>query len=109
MTANEYLQALLKDTADKVDQWTDAENWTFEPDSAASTECANTETRADGTAWGDRPVRTVYQFGQMATKYTVEMARSQAILVGVNRPPPALEVLTRSSLEAASVVSWLLE
>jgi hypothetical protein len=45
----------------------------------------------------------------MATKYTVEMSRCIAMLVGASRAAPGLEVLTRSSLEAASVVWWLLE
>jgi hypothetical protein len=44
----------------------------------------------------------------MATWYTVEMARCIAMLVESARPAPGIEVLTRSSLEAASVVWWLL-
>jgi hypothetical protein len=93
----------------RVDQWIAADAWTFEPGSPAAVEVANTETRADESPWGDRPVHSVYQLAQMATKYTIEMARCIAMLVGVARPAPAIEVLTRSSLEAASIVWWLLE
>jgi len=103
------LQTLLDVVAGRVDQWIAADAWTFEPGSPAAVEVTNTETRADGSPWGDRPVRSVYQLAQMATKYTIEMARCIAVLVGVARPVPAIEVLTRSSLEAASIVWWLLE
>ena len=103
------LQTLLDLVAGRVDQWIAADAWTFEPGSPAAVEVANRETRADGSPWGDRPVRSVYQLAQMSTKYTIEMARCIAMLVGVVRPAPATEVLTRSSLEAASIVWWLLE
>src|SRR5579864_4146497 len=108
MAIYDELQTLLADVAGRVDGWTSAGSWTFEPGSLAAAEVANTQRCADGTAWGDRPVRTAYQLAQMATKYTVEMARCIAMLVGASRPAPGLEVLTRSSLEAASVVWWLL-
>lgn len=103
------LAALLEGTADRVDTWTGHDAWTWEPGSSASVEVANTETRSDGSPWGDRPVRSAYQLAQMATKYTVEMARCIGPLVGAGRPAPGIEALTRTSLEAASVVWWLLE
>jgi len=103
------LLTLLDVVGGRVDKWIAADAWTFEPRSTADVEVANTETRADGSPWSDRPVRSVYQLAQMATKYTIEMARCLAMLVGVARPAPAIEVLTRSSLEAASIVWWLLE
>ncbi|NNN15944.1 MAG: hypothetical protein HKL82_08835 [Acidimicrobiaceae bacterium] len=109
MTMHDELADLLEDAANRVDVWTGLEQWTIEQGSAAATEVANTEIRKDGTAWGDRPVRTVYQYAQMAAKYTVEMARCIAPLVRAERPAPGIETLTRTSLEAASVVWWLLE
>jgi hypothetical protein len=108
MTFYEELSGLLVDVANRVDRWTGDDAWTFEPGSPASIEVANVETRLGGSPWGERPVRTVYQLAQMATKYTVEMSRCVASLVGATRPAPGIEVLTRSSLEAASVVWWLL-
>jgi hypothetical protein len=103
------LADLLEETANRVDVWTGHDLWTFEPGSPASVEVANTETRQDGTPWGDRPVRTAYQLAQMATKYTVEMSRCIVPLVRAARPAPGIEALTRTSLEGASVVWWLLE
>lgn len=105
----EGLGQLLEDAAARVDVWTGHDLWTFEPGSPAAIEVANAEVRRDGNPWGARPVRTVYQLGQMATKFTVEMARCLAPLVRSARPAPGIEALTRTSLEAASVVWWLFE
>jgi hypothetical protein len=105
----EELRDVIDEVADRVDRWTGADSWTFEPDSPAAAEVANNEMRADGSPWGDRPVRTAYQLAQMATKYATEMARSVAVQIGASRPAPSMEVLARSALEAASVAWWLLE
>ncbi len=43
----------------------------------------------------------------MQMKMVVEYARSTALLVAAERPPPAIEVETRAALEAASV-TWRL-
>ena len=109
MAFDDELADLLEETANRVDTWTGHDAWTWEPGSPASVEVANTETRSGGTPWGDRPVRSVYQLAQMATKYTVEMARCIVPLVHARRPAPGIETLARTSLEAASVVWWLLE
>jgi len=45
----------------------------------------------------------------MAAKQTVEMGRCVGLLMGDARPSSGSEVLVRSSLEAASVMWWLLE
>jgi hypothetical protein len=45
----------------------------------------------------------------METKLTVEMARCVALLIGAGRPAPGIETVARASLEASSVVWWLLE
>jgi len=82
------LQALLNNVTDRVDRWTSVASWTFEPGSPATAEVANTERCRDGSPWGERPVRTVYQFAQMATKYTIEMSRCIALLVGARRAGP---------------------
>jgi hypothetical protein len=68
---------------------------------------ASTEVGADGSPWGERPTRTVFQLGQMQMKMVVEYARSVALLVAAERPPPGIEVETRAALEAASVTWWL--
>jgi len=109
MAFYDELQTLLDEVADRVDRWTSTASWTFEPGSPTEAEVANGERCRDGSPWGERPVLSVYQLAQMATKYTIEMARCIALLVGASRPAPGIEVLTRSSLEAASVVWWLLE
>lgn len=103
------LADLLEEAAQRVDIWTGNEQCAIEPGSPAAKEAANTETRKDGTPWGDRPVLTVCQFALMAAKYTVEMARCIAPLVRENRPAPGIEALTRTSLEAASVAWWLMQ
>ncbi len=108
---NPYVElgALLEEGTSLVDFWTSHDQWTFELGSPAAKEVANCESRLDGSPWGERPVRTAYQLGQMAIKLTVEMARCIALLVRDARPVPGIEVLTRTSLEAASVVWWLFE
>jgi hypothetical protein len=103
------LADLLDEVANSVTKWTDHPAWTFEPGSAAAAEVANAEIRSDGSPWGDRPIRTAYSLAQMSTMFTVEMAHSGAVLIRAQRPPIGTEVLTRTSLEAASVVWWLLE
>jgi hypothetical protein len=108
MAFDDELAMLLLEVGRRVDLWTGEEAWTVEPGSPAALEMASAEVRADGTPWGDRPIRTVYQFAQMATKYTAELGRCVAALLAPDRPPPAVEVLTRSALEAASVAWWLL-
>ena len=103
------LAALLNDVAGRVDSWTRQEAWEPEPGSPGAAELANTEIRADGSPWGERPTRTVFQLGQMQMKMVVEYARSAALLVAAERTPPAIEVETRAALEAASVTWWLFE
>jgi hypothetical protein len=72
MTFEDELASLLAEVAGQVDRWTGHEAWSFEPGSSASIETANTEVYLDGSAWGDRPVRTAYANAQMAIKYTAE-------------------------------------
>ena len=103
------LASILGEGAQLVRRWTDGTSWSWEEGSPASAEVANTEVRANGSPWADRPVRTVYQFAQMAVQYTAEMATSVALLMLTERPTPPSEVLVRSSLEAASVAWWLFE
>jgi hypothetical protein len=109
MAFNDEIEALVNEVADRVDRWTDHASWTFEPGSAASAEVANTEVRLDGSPWGERPVRTAYAYAQMETKLAVELSRCAALLIGAQRPAPGIETVTRASLEAGSVVWWLLE
>jgi hypothetical protein len=101
------LAALLDDVAGCVDRWTRQEAWQPETGSPGAGELASTEVRADGSPWGERPTRTVFQLGQMQMKMVVEYARSAALLVAAERPPPGIEVVTRAALEAASVTWWL--
>ena len=107
MSIYSELAALLDDVAGRVDRWTRQEAWEPGPGSPGAAELANTEVRADGSPWGERPARTVFQLGQMQMKMVVEYARSTALLVAAERPPPAIEVETRAALEAASVTWWL--
>jgi hypothetical protein len=109
MGFNDELMTLIEDVANRVDRWTSLTAWTFEPGSPASGEVANRELRLDGSLWGDRPVRTAYQYAQMATKLALEFSRCAAMLIGAGRPSPGIEAVTRSSLEAGSVAWWLLE
>jgi hypothetical protein len=103
------LKTLVNEVAGRVDRWTGQSAWTFEADSPASAEVANTEVRLDGSPWGERPVRTAYAYAQMETKLTVELSRCAALLIRAERPAPGIEAVTRASLEAGSVVWWLLE
>jgi hypothetical protein len=109
MGFNDEVMALVDEVANRVDRWTGYAAWTFAPGSPASAEVSNPEQRLDGTPWGDRPVRTAYQYAQMATKLAVEHSRCAALLIGAGRPSPGIEVVIRSSLEAGSVAWWLLQ
>ena len=109
MEFNDELKTLVDEVANRVDRWTAQSAWVWEPGSPASAEIANTEVRQDGTPWGDRPIRTAYQYAQMATKLAVEMSRCVALLIGAGRPAPGIEAETRAALEAGSVAWWLLE
>lgn len=105
MEFNDELKALVDEVASRVDRWTGQPAWTFEPGSPAAAEVANTELQQDGTPWGDRPVRTAYQYAQMATKLAAEMSRCAALLIGAGRPAPGIEAETRAALEAGSVAA----
>ena len=109
MGFNDELKILVDEVASRVDRWTAQPAWTWEPGSPASAETANAEVRQDGTPWGDRPVRTVYQYAQMAAKMAVEMSRCAALLIGAGRMAPGIETETRAALEAGSVAWWLLD
>lgn len=109
MDFTDELKTLVDEVANRVDRWTAQSAWVWEPGSPASVEIANTEVRQDGTPWGDRPIRTGYQYAQMATKLAVEMSRCVALLIGAGRPAPGIEAETRAALEAGSVAWWLLE
>lgn len=43
-------------------------------------------------------MRAVFQLGQMQMKMVVEYARSTALLVAAERPPPGIEIETRAAL-----------
>ena len=43
--------------------------------------------RLAGSPWGERPVRSAYQYAQMETKLTVEMSRCAALLIGYAERP----------------------
>jgi hypothetical protein len=101
------LAALLEDVAGRVDRWTRQEAWEPEPRSPGAAELANTEVRAGRLAVGGAPHADCIPAGQMQMKMVVEYARSTALLVAAERPPPAIEVETRAALEAASVTWWL--
>jgi hypothetical protein len=105
---NDELMTLVNEVADRVDRWTGQAMWSFDPGSPASAEVANAEVRLDGSPWGERPVRTAYQYAQMETKLAVELSRCSALLIGAARPAPGIEAVTRASLEAGSVAWWLL-
>ena len=109
MEFNDELKTLVDEVAGRVDRWTAQPNWILEAGSPASVEIANGEVRQDGTPWGDRPVRTVYAYAQMATKLAAEFSRCAALVIGAGRPAPGIETEVRSALEAGSVAWWLLE
>ncbi len=109
MVFYDELRILVDEVADRVDRWTGNTAWVFESGSAAAAEVANKEKRLDGSPWGESPVRTVYQFALMETKLAVEMSRCVALLIGSGRPAPGIETVSQASLEAGSVVWWLLE
>lgn len=109
VTVYTELAGLVLEVARAVDAWTGHAQWTVEPHSPAAAELANAEVRRDDTPWGDRPIRTVFQYAQMEIKYTVEMGRCVESLVRAERPTPGIEVLTRTSLEAASITWYLMQ
>ena len=95
------LKTLMDEVANWIDRWSGPAGWTFEPGSSASAEVANTEVRLDSSPWGERPVRSAYQYAQMETKLTVELSRCAALLIGVARPAPGIETVTRASAFSA--------
>jgi hypothetical protein len=108
--ASARLEAIAeRDTAKEKLKTLPKVEWTIEPGSPASLEVANVETRLDGSPWGDRPVRAVYAYAQMATKLTAEFSRCAGLLIGADRPAPGIETEVQPALEAGSVSWWLLQ
>lgn len=109
------LGELIGRSAETVDQWiginrvTGVDAWVPDPDSPAFAEIEAYEVRADGSPWGGRPARTVYQYVQMVMKHTVEISKSVGTLIAQVQLAPSIEVLVRTSLESASTAWWLLD
>lgn len=100
------LAALVNKVADRVDRWTGHAARMFEPGSPASAEVANTEVKQDGSAWGDRPVRTVYAYAQMETKLTVELSRCAAALRAWSSGQPVVHSRSDPSRSVPALSSW---
>jgi hypothetical protein len=77
--------------------------------SEAAAELSNTETRSDGSPWGEGPPRTAYAAANLMMLGVVDDLKSLERLLVDPVPVVGPTVLARSAIEIASGAWWLME
>jgi hypothetical protein len=85
---------------------------TWEPETkskAAKDELVNSESRADGSPWGEEPVRTAYAAANLMMTGVLDNLASLHQLLDDEMPVIGPTVVARSAIEISSGAWWLLE
>ena len=83
--------------------------WEPAPDSEAAAEVASAEIRADGSPWGEDPLRTAYAAANLMTHAVIDNLASLHELLAGQMPVIGPTVVARSVIEIASGAWWLME
>jgi hypothetical protein len=83
--------------------------WEPATDSEAAAELANTENRADGSPWGDVPVRTAYAAANLMMTGVLDNLAALRQLLDDQMPVLGPTVVARSAIEIAAGAWWLME
>jgi hypothetical protein len=102
------IKSFLSRTCDDLFSWLPGTGWTPAWQSEAARELKNSEIRADGSAWGDEPVRTAYAAAAVFLLSATDCLRAMAD--SVNMPATyTSNVLARAVMEPGAQAWWLLE
>jgi hypothetical protein len=103
------IKHFLSRTSEDVLNWLPGTGWQPAWQSEAASELGNSEVGANGTAWGDRPVRTAYAAAAVFLLTATDGLRAMADSVSVLTTTYTSGVLTRAVMEPGAQAWWLLE
>jgi hypothetical protein len=103
------IKNFLSRTCDDLLSWLPGTGWQPAWQSEASRELSNSEIRADGTAWGDVPVRTAYAAASVFLLTAADCLRTMEASVNVLTTTYTSSVLARAVMEPGAQAWWLLE
>lgn len=103
------IKSFLSRTCDDVLSWLPSTAWSPAWQSEAGGELRNTEVRADGSAWGDVPVRTAYAAAAVFLLTATDCLRAMADSINLLTTTYTSGVLARAVMEPGAQAWWLLE
>jgi len=103
------IKSFLFRTCDDVLSWLPGTGWQPAWQSDAARELSNSEVRADGSPWGDEPVRTAYAAAAVFLLTATDSLRALADSANVLTTTYTSGVLARAVMEAGAQAWWLLE
>jgi hypothetical protein len=111
LTTNDVIEIreFLARTNGDLTRWFSGFEWAPGWGSEAAQEVANSEVRADGSAWGDAPVRTAYAAAGTFIFAAQDLLSTIMDSVSVMTTAYVPSVLARGMMEAGAQAWWLLE
>lgn len=103
------IKSFLSRTCNDALSWLPGTGWTPAWQSEAARELNNSELRADGSSWGDEPVRTAYAAAAVFLLSATDCLRVMADSVNVQTTTYTSNMLARAVMEPAAQAWWLLE
>lgn len=103
------IKSFLCRTCDDVLSWLPGTGWPPAWQSEAAGELGNSEVRADGSAWGDVPVRTAYALAAVLLMTATDCLRALGDSVNSLTTTYTSGVLSRAVMEPGAQAWWLLE
>jgi hypothetical protein len=103
------IKSFLSRTCEDVLSWLPGTGWQPAWQSDAARELSNSEVRADGSPWGDEPVRTAYAAAAVFLLTATDSLRALADSANVLTTTYTSGVLARAVKEAGAQAWWLLE
>ncbi len=103
------IKRFLSRTCDDVLSWLPGTGWQPAWQSEAARELDNKEVRADGSAWGDEPVRIAYAAAAVFLLTATDCLRAMVDSVNMLTTTYTSGVLARAVMEPGAQAWWLLE
>jgi hypothetical protein len=103
------IRAFLTRTCEDAGRWLPGTGWRTAWQSEAEGEVRNGELRADGSQWGEDPVRTAYAAATVFLFAALDALVALRDSVNVSTTSYVPGVLSRAAMEAGSQAFWLLE
>jgi hypothetical protein len=103
------IKSFLSRTCDDALAWLPGTGWPPAWQSEAARELSNSEVRADGSPWGDAPVRTAYALAAVLLMTATDCLRALGDSVNTMTTTYISGVQSRAVMEQAAQAWWLLE